>query len=170
DRIQLETLAGYPVRGMSYPFGTYNDQIIGLIRSAGMEYARTTRATADFRLPDNFLTWHPTCHHAHDLGELLDRFQHVRFPNLQLFYLWGHSYEFNDNNNWAVIEDFCARAADLQDTWLATNIEIVDYMNALRGLRCSVDMKTIHNPSACEVWIEAEDTPIMIRAGETKKL
>jgi len=31
-------------------------------------------------------------------------------------------------------------------------------------------MKTIHNPSACDVWIEAEDTPTMIRAGETKKL
>src|SRR5512145_559663 len=40
DRKALEGLAGYPVRGMSYPFGSYSREIIGLLPSLGIEYAR----------------------------------------------------------------------------------------------------------------------------------
>ena len=170
DRRALEALAGYPVRGMSYPFGTHNDKVIGLARAAGMEYARTIKATGEFRLPDDFLAWHPTCHHSGDLDGLLERFGKARFPNMQVFYLWGHSYEFNDNGNWSLIEDFCARVAGMEDTWFATSIGIVDYVNALRGLRCTLDMKTVCNPSATDVWIEADGVQVPVRAGETKKL
>ncbi|UUZ86643.1 polysaccharide deacetylase family protein [Paenibacillus sp. P26] len=31
DRQALEALAGYPVRGMSYPFGTWNAQVAGML-------------------------------------------------------------------------------------------------------------------------------------------
>ncbi|UUZ89367.1 polysaccharide deacetylase family protein [Paenibacillus sp. P25] len=35
DRQALEALAGYPVRGMSYPFGTWNAQVAGMLAVAG---------------------------------------------------------------------------------------------------------------------------------------
>ena len=62
DRRALEAAAGYVVRGMSYPFGNYNHRVIDLLRTAGIEYSRTTRATNGYTLPEDFLEWHPTCH------------------------------------------------------------------------------------------------------------
>ncbi|NLN45160.1 MAG: polysaccharide deacetylase family protein [Clostridiaceae bacterium] len=170
DRSALETRAGYPVRGMSYPFGTYDDRVIRVMRAAGMEYARTVRATHAFRLPDDWMAWHPTCHHADGLDELLDQFTNPRHGNMTLFYVWGHSYEFNDRDNWDLIEGFCAKVAALEDTWLATNIEIVDYVNALRGLRVSADGRVVMNPSCLDVWIEADGVPVRVASGETLRL
>ena len=62
DRRNLEELVGYPVRGMSYPFGPYNQKVIDTIRSLGIEYARTIQDTHTFGIPDDFLAWHPTMH------------------------------------------------------------------------------------------------------------
>jgi len=42
DRIALEDLVGYPVRGMAYPYGTYNKMVIDCLRQLGIVYARTT--------------------------------------------------------------------------------------------------------------------------------
>ena len=41
NRRALEPLAGYPLRGMSYPYGDFNDDVIALIRALGVEYSRT---------------------------------------------------------------------------------------------------------------------------------
>lgn len=54
DRRNLEALVGYPVRGMSYPFGTYNEKVINQLRGLGIVYARTTKATNGFNVPDEF--------------------------------------------------------------------------------------------------------------------
>ena len=45
DRRELERLSGNLVRGMAYPFGNYNDSVIGIINSIGIEYARTVKDT-----------------------------------------------------------------------------------------------------------------------------
>ena len=75
DRKNIEDLVKKPVRGMAYPFGTYSDKLVELLRLSGMEYARTTRSTHSFELPDDFLLWHPTCHHADEtLFDLSERF------------------------------------------------------------------------------------------------
>ena len=57
--------------------------------------------------------------------ELADRFLELK-PRYQpqVFYVWGHSYEFHDNDNWYIIEDFCRKMADKDDIWYATNMEI----------------------------------------------
>ena len=41
DKIALEDLVAYPVRGMAYPFGVYNDQVIATLRGLGITYCRT---------------------------------------------------------------------------------------------------------------------------------
>ena len=63
DRRNLEREFKTIVRGMAYPFGSYNDEVINVLKSTGMCYSRTTRATGSFFLPENWLTLHPTCHH-----------------------------------------------------------------------------------------------------------
>ncbi|MBQ2757406.1 MAG: polysaccharide deacetylase family protein [Clostridia bacterium] len=170
DRKNLEALCGYPVRGMSYPFGVYTTHMIEVLKSLGMKYARTIKSTDSFALPDDFMAWHPTCHHdSPKLFELLEKFKSSRMP-LPLFYVWGHSFEFDQKNNWSHIERFCAEAGGLDDVWYATNIEIYDYLTALRALAFTADRTVVYNPTATDVWIAVDDAPVRICAGATVDL
>lgn len=167
DRRNLEALAGYPVRGMSYPFGAYNDDVIRLLPGLGIEYARTVHSHGSFHLPDNFLTWHPTCHHEHNLLEVCKTFNNQpSWAQMPLFYVWGHSYEFDRNNNWDLIEEFCKAASGDDSVWYATNIEIMDYIKAMKNLKFSVDKKVVYNTSAIPVWIGVDGEAVKIAAGK----
>lgn len=170
DRRQLEELAGYPVRGMSYPFGTYNADVLAMLPGLGIQYSRTTRSHGGFGLPANWLEWHPSCHHRDMLNLGREFLEKQRHSNMQLLYVWGHSYEFNDNNNWQDIEQFCSMVGNRPDVWYATNIEIVDYIEALRSLRFSVAQKVVYNPAAIDVWITADGEACQISAGRTVTL
>ncbi len=170
DREVLEKASGYPVRGMSYPFGQYNKDVIALFKSLGMEYSRTCKSTNGFGIPEDFMEWHPTCHHKHDLLAKLEAFKNPsngRVPHLMLFYVWGHSFEFDNNNNWDLIESFCKEASGLDDVWYATNIEIVDYITALRSLRFGINQDVVYNPSALTCWFTSDGKEIKVAPGET---
>ncbi|WP_150269078.1 polysaccharide deacetylase family protein [Paenibacillus tepidiphilus] len=171
DRRALEQLAGYPVRGMSYPFGSYSEELIPVLRSLGLVYSRTVNATKYFGVPADFMKWHPTCHHSDGLAEIWERF--ITQPlshSLCLCYVWGHSYEFASQDNWDLIEDFCAQAGGREDVWYATNIEIYDYVTALRSLYFSADRTMIGNPSALDVWISVDGEPLRIPAGTVHRI
>ena len=56
-----------------------------------------------------------------------------------MFYLWGHSYEFEENNNWELIEKFAEKPAAIKDIWYATNGEIYDYVQDFNRLVWSAD-------------------------------
>ena len=169
DRKNLERLCGYPVRGMSYPMGTYTAALADKLRGLGMQYSRTTKATGNFLWPEDFMMWHPTCHHCDPkLMERLAHFKESKHP-MPIFYVWGHSYEFPQMDNWHVIEDFCAAAGGDPDVWYATNIEIFDYISALRALRFSADRTMVYNPTATDVWVGVEHTPVLCPAGKITK-
>lgn len=171
DRRALERAAGYVVRGMSYPYGNYSKHGIELLRAAGIEYSRTTRATNAYTLPEDFLEWHPTCHHNDNiLSKFNDFIENDRWGRSRLFYIWGHSFEFPRNDNWNVIEEFCKTAGGRDDIWYATNIEIVDYVNAQKSLRFSVDCDRVYNPTATDVWFTVNGEKFVCRAGETLEL
>lgn len=169
DRKALEKAVGYPVRGMSYANGSFNDTVCQALGVCGIVYARTTKATNSFRMPDDFLKWHPTCHHRDSL-ECIDRFNNLKYDKGQLLYIWGHAYEFDDNNNWDLIEEACRRLSGQEDVWYATNIEIYDYVTAQRNLHISADNKIIHNPSAMSVWVVADGESLEIKGGETIRI
>ena len=56
------------------------------------------------------------------------------------------------------------------DIWYATNIEIVDYVNACRAIRTSADGQTLHNPTCIDVWADINGKRVVIRAGETVRV
>lgn len=174
DRRQLETLVGKPVRSFAYPFGTYNETVKQLLRLAGYESARTVVSTGAFTIPEDFLEWHATCHHDDPrLMELAETFCEKRgfFPGAQLFYLWGHAYEFEGNDNWDVIETFAAYVSRFADSiWFATNAEIVDYVTAFRRLKYSADASIITNPSAVPVWLGVKRDVYCIAPGESIRI
>ena len=168
DRKGLEQITGRIIRGHAYPNGSYNEEIKQLFRQLGIAYARVVEPAADFTLPTDPLEWHPTCHHdATDLMEKAEFFAEFKKKQyLKLMYVWGHSYEFDNHDNWNVIEDFCAYMGGRNDIWYATNIEIIDYMDAARRLIFSADCRRVYNPNAISVWLEIDgDTVIEVKGG-----
>ena len=168
DRKQLEALSGKMVTGFSYPFGTWDEQVKNALCSCGYHYSRTVRSTGRFDLPGDFMEWDPTCHNNEKLPELTDLFlerAEKSFSNI-LFYVWGHSYEFNRDQNWGLIEKFCERVGRRDDVWYAVNGEIFDYIQAVRRLQFSADRSRVYNPSAIEVWFSVNGETCSVRPGE----
>ena len=178
DREVLEQLTGDVVRGMAYAFGNYSDKTVRTLQDAGFAYARTTVSTEKFDVPTDWLRMPATCHHRNPrLFELAEKFINYDEPTpwrkkAQLFYLWGHSYEFNDNDNWDVIERFAEMTGNRDDVWYATNIEIYNYVNAYNNLVYSLDALTVYNPSFADVWVLDGETgnTVCLKAGTTTKI
>ncbi|WP_168120875.1 polysaccharide deacetylase family protein [Paenibacillus sp. HB172176] len=171
DREQLERLAGYPVKGMSYPYGAWNDRVVGMLPALGIEYARTTICHGRFDMPDELLAWSPTCHHR-DMLAVGQRFldDRPRHSAMSLLYVWGHSYEFDNQGNWADLERFCESIGGRPDIWYATNMELAQYRKALHDLRFSVCGTIVHNPSALAVWFSADGEIVAVKPGETMQI
>lgn len=168
DRRILEEISGYPVRGFSYPNGVHGQKLHGLLQNCGIVYGRTTRSTHRFDLPDDFYAWNPTCHHNDRLMEHLDQFLHTEYDQrLMLFYVWGHSYEFDRDENWDLIEEFARKAGGRDDIWYASNIEIYDYMKCAENLIYFADMQGVYNPGSNDVWLCVDGEIHRIKGGET---
>jgi len=168
DRENLEAQFGTIVRGMAYPFGTFSDAVVEVLKACGIAYARTVISTNDFRIPKDWLRLTATCHHnSPELNNLAKKFVEDKVTRAPyLFYLWGHSYEFEIKNNWHVIEDFAEYVGNRDDIWYATNIEIYDYIDAYNRLIFSVNGKYVNNPSARTIWFEYKGKIIEIAAGD----
>ena len=169
DRAAVEKIAGHPVVGMSYPSGDFNPEVMELLASCDIKYSRTTLSTDRMMLPDNFLAWHPTCHHKNALplveGFMNDLDSEWRRP---LFYIWGHSHEFRTEEDWAYMEKVVSGLAGSEKIWYATNIEICDYITAAHQLRISADETMVYNPTALDIWVEKNKKNIYrIPAGQT---
>ena len=172
DRENLERAFGGIIRGFAYPYGAYSDDVVDALRASDIAYARTVQSTHGFGIPQDWLRLHPTCHHDDpQLDALCDCFlnEPARFSS-QLFYLWGHAYEFEEHSNWEVIERFAERMGGHDEIWYATNIEIVDYVNAYRQLLYSADGRRVFNPTSRMIWFEADGRPASIGPGETKDI
>ena len=109
------------------------------------------------------------------LPALLDKAKEfVEYPdwikNLPLLYVWGHSYEFVNDDNWCVIESFAEKISNKEDIWYATNMEIYNYIEAYNMLTFSLDGSIVSNPTATELWFHANGETICVKPGETKKI
>ena len=87
-----------------------------------------------------------------------------------LFYLWGHSYEFEADNNWNVIEEFAEYTGGHDDIWYATNIEIYEYVEAYRSLVFSVNGSRVYNPTAITLYLEKAGVTYCVKPGESIEL
>lgn len=172
----LEKATGNIVRGMVFPFGTWNEATINAMKTAGMEYCRAVDSTSSLLFPKDFTLWNPTSHHNQcmkNVDQLLHNITKAPWRVGSLLYIWGHSYEFRpqNDNNWELIETVCQKLAEFSDSiWFATNIEVVDYKNALDRIKISADEKIVYNPSAIDLWVSCDNEPMKIPAGATVKL
>ena len=171
DREALESIFGCIIKGMAYPYGTLNNDVVEALRVCGISYSRTTVSTEKFDIPTDWLRLPATCHHRNPkLMELAEKFtgyvpEKMEAP--KLFYLWGHSYEFEGANNWHIIENFAEYMGGREDIWYATNIQIYDYIKAYNSLEFSADMSIVHNPSALTVYFNFNGKNYTLASGET---
>lgn len=169
DRVELEEMTGGLVRGHAYPNGSYSEEIKTLFRQLGIAYGRVVPSRPTYELPEDPLEWYPTCHHNDP--ELMGKAQFFadfqKRQYLKLMYVWGHSYEFTNNDNWDVIEEFCKLMGGRDDIWYATNIEIIDYMEVLKNLKFSGNGTSVYNPSAQSAWLQVDDARIVEVPGGT---
>lgn len=172
DRANLEAQFGAIVRGMAYPYGSYSDTVVDCLRACGIAYSRTTVSTQKFDLPSDWLRMPATCHHADPrLPELADKFAAMKATELpRLFYLWGHSYEFERDDNWSIIETFAAQMGNRPDIWYATNIEIYDYVQDYGRLIWSVDQTRVTNPTGRTLYLQYGPDVLELAAGESRTL
>lgn len=130
DRLNLSEIAGCEVVGMAYPGGgvNYNHDVAEIIRHhTTMQYARTTVCTGNFDLQNNLLEFLPTVKHTDfdDLFALAHQFLALQPTEPKLFYIWGHSYEFDFDNSWDRFEKFCKLISNCDDIFYGTNREVL---------------------------------------------
>ena len=128
DRLALSELCGYEVIGMAYPCGGINndERTAALIRDhTGIRYARTITSSGSFQYPANLLRLDPTVQIT-DLPRataLADRFLALPAEQPAIFYIWGHSYEFDLFDSWDSFELFCKKVAGHEEIAYCTNRE-----------------------------------------------
>ena len=184
-RLLLEELCDSIIRGMAYPdtgikqmgsFTTY-EQIKHYLIELDIAYSRTLGGDNDsFMLPQDFHAWMPSAHHNNPkIMEYIDKFLNldvsekvyhaIRVP--RLLYIWGHSCEFDNHNNWEHIEEICKKIAHNNEIWYATNIEIYDYVQAYKSLRYSANGQRVYNPTLYTIWFDIHGKLYEIKPGET---
>lgn len=172
DRETLEAQFGGVVRGMAYPYGTYSDSVVEVLKNCGIVYARTTKSTEKFDIPTDWLRLPATCHHTNkrlmELAKAFAETEYIRTP--KLFYLWGHTYEFEECNNWNVIEEFAEYIGGRDDIWYATNIEIYEYIDDYKRLIFSADGKRVKNPTARTLYLATSKNTFTVAPNETVDL
>ena len=130
DRAALSALAGYEVRGMAYPGGgvNFDSRVADTVRSrTGVRYARTTVCTGSFDLPTDLIRLDPTVFHK-DFDRLFalgEEFLALEPDTPKLFYIWGHSYEFDIDNTWDRFAEFLRMMAGKDDIFYGTNAEVL---------------------------------------------
>ncbi|HEY3378772.1 MAG TPA: polysaccharide deacetylase family protein [Armatimonadota bacterium] len=157
DRRALEALVGYPVRGMAYPYGTYNARVIDVLRMLGIVYSRTTGAEVTSFPPAEPLAWASTMHALHETPTPLPaRWEAFYARGNGVFYVWGHSYEFAKKRE--LLEPLFAHLAHKPDVWYCTNIALFDYEDARQRLVIAADKRSAYNPSALPVTVNVDGT------------
>ncbi len=171
DREALERLFHKIVRGMAYPFGLTDDRVAECVRNCGIDYARTVNDTYNFTLPKDFLKWNPTCHQIDGhLDEIIERFlvpddtEHPWRITAKVFYLWGHSYEFEDCFD--RLENICKKLAGNDAVWYATNGEIFNYVKSYNRLEFSADGSFVYNPTDTDIYVSYQNKNLLIPAAK----
>lgn len=137
DRRKLSDLVGYEVQGFAYPCGGINSNrvVADIIKNkTPVKYARTIVHSYNFDVQKDLFLFKPTASltkNKEKLLELCDEFLNSNSDKLQLFYIWGHSYELDVEDDWEFFEEVCRKLAGREDIYYCTNIEAFEYIKTL---------------------------------------
>ncbi len=131
DRLNLSEMVGYEVVGMAYPGGGVNndDRVAEIIKNnTGVKYSRTITCNDSFDLQDNLYRFNPSVYHL-DFDKLMamgEKFITMTPDKPQIFYIWGHTYEFDYRSDYRVkFEEFLKLISNKDDIFYGTNKEVL---------------------------------------------
>lgn len=117
----------------AYPYGTYNDMVVNVLKDNEISFARAVTPTKGFDIPDNLLMYHPTEHYRDpNILKIIDDFLNQKSDNKQILCIWGHSYELEGYNEWDKFELICRAISNRNDVEYLTNGEA--FLNDDSGL------------------------------------
>lgn len=131
DRLRLSELAGYEVVGFAYPCGgmNFDDRVARLIKErTGVKYARNIISSFSFDTQVDLYKFKPTVHqHANpnEMFALGKKFVEMKPDKPQIYYVWGHSYEFDTYDGWERFEMFLKMMSGHDDIFYGTNKEVL---------------------------------------------
>jgi peptidoglycan/xylan/chitin deacetylase (PgdA/CDA1 family) len=169
DRKTLEDLVGYPVRGMAYPFGDYNKQVVEILRSLGVVYCRTCAVVSPCFPPEDPLLWGSSGHMYSQNPTIPEQFEKL-YANARysgVFFVWGHAFEFHNKKDWASLERIFKPLSGKPDVWYCTNIELFDYEEARKRIVIAANRATAYNPSAITITLNVDGQLIDVPGGQT---
>ena len=131
----LSDVMGYRIKGFAYPYGTYNDYCVKVLRDNGIVYARTVSPNDGFSVPKKPLEATATCHHSwSELSAKMDEFINAEpTDGDMLLYVWGHTHDIargGDYNNWEYIESLFKKISGKKDIEYVTNLQFFERNNS----------------------------------------
>ena len=165
---ELEEIFGKgTVTGFVWPFCRQeNSELIKYLEANyyGMRDAgkQEPMETPDFPLPDNRNDWHYNARHS-NLLKRGEEFEALEAEKLAWFAFGVHSVDFDRAENWCDLEEFCKKYGNRpEDFWYATNKEIFDYEDAVKGVE--VTENSLKNPSEIDLCIKIDGKRITLPA------
>ena len=131
DRIALEEMVGYEIRGMAHPAGSQfvDKRVEDVIKDrTKILYARGTDCSHSFDIPTYLYHFKPTVYHLDfdKMTELGKEFLSMTPDEPKLFYIWGHTFEMDyDSLNWHRLEEFFKLISGHDDIFYGTNSEVL---------------------------------------------
>ena len=95
-------------------------------KNTGVKYCRTITSNHSFDLQENLYRFNPTVYHHSEMDkmfELGEQFLALKADRPQIFYIWGHAYEFDIHDTWDRFEEFLKMMSGKSDITYATNKE-----------------------------------------------
>jgi len=173
----MTLLCGKEPIGFVWPFtdprgrSDYQDILDFIRNQTNIKYIRPTGGTGTFAYPEDWYSWKATCHH-NSIPEHLPQFLNADpGDDLLLFSIWGHSYEFNyDENtvsnklNWDDIDRYAKILGEDDTIWKADNTEIYNYKTAVDNIWVDYNDDTIINESDVDIYLIVNGYKIVMPA------
>lgn len=187
-RLELEKKYNRIIKGLAYAntgikilnYDNSYEKIREMLINLDIAYARNAiSGEGNIELPDDFYNWLPTAHHDNPkLFDYIEKFLSLDTGNNvyymsrrpRIFFMWGHTYEFERNNNWELLDKICEKLSFNKDIWYATNIEICNYIKSYNSLEFSADETIVYNPTVHKIWFNMDGNDYIIHSGETIRI
>lgn len=171
DMDYMESLTGQRALGICYPGNSYDQHVIEVLKGYGLIYGRSAAVQYGYELPEDFMSWLPTCHDAWEgCPELSDKYLKKKTHRLLCFYIWGHAYELDKpsliegTTRWGNLEALFKKMGEADDVWCATNGQIASYILATR--ECERTEEYLYNLSSMTIYAMHGNNRVEIASGE----
>ena len=173
-RAELEAIFGTgSVRSYVWPCGYQeNKEVNDAMRREGFQSMRITgcvKDTTGFAIPFDRQEWSYNADYT-CLAEVSKVYADYPDDGKLKFFCFGvHSHDFERNNCWNLLEDFCRDYGSRPDSFYYASVgDLFDYEDAVKSV--VVTEKSIKNPSPIDLYIKVEGEPLKLPAGGEMEL